>query len=170
MMSHRTRRAALMLATLGTGIMAGLFLVYAQVIMPGLGATDDLTFVSAFQEIDRAVDRPWVSGTLICGVILTVATALLDRRRPVLWWVVAALLLQLTTMAVTGTVHLPLNDAIKAAGDPQTIDVGQVRADFREGWWRGWNIVRCVTSTSAFVCLLWSLVSYERADGPISRR
>jgi hypothetical protein len=41
--------------------------------------------------------------------------------RPVLWWVVIAGVLYLTTVVITMVVDVPLNDAIKAAGDPDRI-------------------------------------------------
>jgi len=42
------------------GIGAGVFQVYAVAIMPGLGRTDDRTFVGAFQQIDKAIVGPWL--------------------------------------------------------------------------------------------------------------
>lgn len=60
----------------------GSFLLYAHTVMPGLGATDDRTFVGAFQEIDPSVENPFVTGTFIGGIILIAATIVLERRRP----------------------------------------------------------------------------------------
>lgn len=48
----------LVLATMTTGIVAGVFGLYANAIMPGLRETDDRTFVGAFQQIDRAIINP----------------------------------------------------------------------------------------------------------------
>lgn len=103
-----TMRAVLLLAaTLFAGVTAGLFLLYAHTVMPGLGATDDRTFVGAFQAIDRKVDN---------------------------WFVFTALF-----------------------GGPVLANLAQVRAGFREPWWRTWNVVRCATATAAFASLAWSL-------------
>ena len=41
--------AVLIAATLTTGLMAGVFGIYSNAIMPGLRRTDDRTFVAAFQ-------------------------------------------------------------------------------------------------------------------------
>jgi hypothetical protein len=41
------------------GLVAGVYGLYAHTIMPGLGRTDDRTFVGAFQSIDRAIINPW---------------------------------------------------------------------------------------------------------------
>jgi len=60
-------------------------------------------------------------------------------------------------------VHVPLNDAIKAAGDPSHIDVAVVRQRFRESRWAAWNLARVSTTTTAFGLLAWALVLYGRA-------
>lgn len=53
--------AALIVATLAVGIMAGVFAIYSNAIMPGLRKTDDRTFVGAFQAIDTAIINPLFS-------------------------------------------------------------------------------------------------------------
>ncbi len=60
-------------------------------------------------------------------------------------------------------VNVPLNDAIKAAGDPASIDVAQVRAQFGEARWAAWNLLRVATSVPAFGLLSWALVLAGRA-------
>jgi uncharacterized membrane protein len=56
-MSEVLRAAVLIAATMAVGLMAGVFGLYAH-IMPGLGRTDDRTFVGAFQSIDRPLSTP----------------------------------------------------------------------------------------------------------------
>jgi uncharacterized membrane protein len=151
---------ALVAATLTMGLMAGVFGLYAHAIMPGLRGTDDATFVGAFQAIDRAIINPlfmlWFFGAL---VLAAVAAALLGGEGSVLPWAVAAFVLYLAVVAITFAVHLPLNDAIKAATDP---DLAAVRERFQEARWVAWNIVRAVLSTTAFGCLAWALVQYGK--------
>jgi uncharacterized membrane protein len=58
-------------------------------------------------------------------------------------------------------VNVPLNDAIKAAGDPERItDLRAVRSRFNEARWNRWNLMRAVLSTAAFGCLIWALVQH----------
>jgi uncharacterized membrane protein len=65
---------------------------------------------------------------------------------------------------ITLAVHVPLNDRIKAAGDPDRIaDLAPVRKRFNEARWIRWNIVRTVACTTAFGCLAWALVLHGRA-------
>jgi uncharacterized membrane protein len=158
--------ASLVAATMGVGLMAGVFGLYAH-IMPGLGRTDDRTFVGAFQSIDRAVVNPLFLATFLGALVLTaLATALHvgERWRSALPWLVAAFLLYLAAFVITVRINVPLNDGIKAAGDPDRIaDLGAVRERFDEDRWIRWNLVRAVACTTAFGCLAWALVLHGRA-------
>jgi uncharacterized membrane protein len=74
------------------------------------------------------------------------------------------LILYVVAIAITLAVHVPLNDAIKAAGDPAGLaDLHDVRTRFNEARWAAWNLVRVVASMGAFACLTWSLVVHGRS-------
>jgi uncharacterized membrane protein len=155
--------ATLMLATLTMGLMAGVFGLYAHAIMPGLGKTDARTFVGAFQAIDRAIINPLFMATFLGAAVLTAAAAALHFGDAAAPWIIAALVLYVAVFVITIAVNVPLNDAIKAAGDPDRIsDLAAVRERFDEARWVGWNVVRTVASTVAFGCLLWALVEFGR--------
>jgi uncharacterized membrane protein len=152
----------LMLATLTTGLVAGVYLFYAHTVMPGLGRSGDRTFVAGFQALDRAIVNPWFLVTSFLGApVLTVASALFYLQEPargVLSWVLVALVLDLTTVGITVGVNVPANDRLKAAGDVDDAEAAAVRSEFDERRWVRWNLVRVVLSVSGFVALLWSLV------------
>lgn len=151
-------------ATVTMGLAAGVFLLYAHTIMPGLRSTDDRTFVAAFQHLDRAIVNPWFMATAFLGApVCTVAAVLANRGTPAMSWIIAALVLYLVAVVITVAIHVPLNDAIKAAGDPGHIDVALVRQRFHESRWAAWNLVRVATVTPAFGLLVWALVLYGRA-------
>ena len=159
------RTFTLMGATLTMGLVAGVFALYAHTIMPGLRKTDDRTFVAAFQQTDRAIINPWFMITAFGGaLVLTLVAGIANRGTPALPWIAAAFGLHLVAVAITVTVNVPLNDAIKAAGDPARIDVAQVRAQFNEARWAAWNLVRVATSGPAFGLLAWALVLCGRAN------
>jgi uncharacterized membrane protein len=159
------RVVSLLAATLSMGLVAGVFGLYAHTIMPGLGKTDDRTFVGAFQAIDRAIINPWfLGGGFLGALVFTAMATIAQLGRDALPWIAAALLLYLVAFVVTIAVNVPLNDGIKAAGDPGRIaDLGAVRARFDEVRWRGWNLVRVVTSTTAFGLLAWALILHGRS-------
>ena len=158
------RGAVLVVATMTMGLMAGVFGLYANAIMPGLRTTDDRTFVGAFQSIDEAITNPLFLATFVGVLVVTGVAAVLHLRqdgRSVLPWTVAAFILYLAVFVITVRVNVPLNDEIKDAGDPDRIaDLAAVRERFDEAKWVRWNIVRAVMSTAAFGCLTWALVLY----------
>jgi uncharacterized membrane protein len=149
------------------GLVAGVFALYAHTIMPGLKKTDDRTFVAAFQSLDRAIINPWfMAGAFFGALVLTLIAALAQLGHDALPWIVAALVLYLTAFVITIAVNVPLNDAIKAAGDPDRIrDLAGVRERFHEARWAAWNLVRVATSLGAFACLAWALVVFGRETG-----
>ena len=151
-------------ATFTMGLAAGVFALYAHTIMPALKTTDDRTFVASFQALDRAIINPWfMVGGFAGALVLTGLAVLTQLRQDALPWILVALALYLVTFVVTVVVNVPLNDAIKAAGDPDRItDLAQVRADFHEVRWAAFNLVRVVTTTGAFASLLWALVVHGR--------
>lgn len=153
------RVAALVAATMTTGLMAGVFGLYQHTVMRGLGRTDDRTFVGAFQALDRAIINPWFLASFAGALLFTAAASVLNPGPRLLPWVLAALALYAVVVAITVLVNVPLNDAIKAAGDPdRSTGPAAVRERFDEARWTSWNLVRTIATTAAFGCLCWALV------------
>ena len=165
-----TRAAALIIATLTVGLFAGVFAIYANAIMPGLGRTDDRTFVGAFQSIDTAIINPLFLMTFLGALVFTGLAAALhlgEDFRTLLPWIVVALVLYLAVVVITLRVNVPLNDGIKAAGAPDRIaDLARVREQFNEASWVRWNLIRALATTAAFGCLAWALVLLGRVGSP----
>ena len=149
---------SLLAATVAMGLMAGVFWIYGNAIMPGLRRTDDRTFVGAFQSIDRAIINPLFMAGFFGALLLTGAAAALNLSEgDVLPWTLAAFVLYLAVIVITLRVNVPRNDEIKAATDP---DLAAVRQRFDESRWVRWNTVRAVASTAALACLAWGLAEY----------
>jgi uncharacterized membrane protein len=159
------RAVSLLGATITMGLITGAFALYAHTVMPGLRNTDDHTFVAAFQSMDRAIINPWFMATAFVGALLfTAAAVITSLGRTALPWVAVALGLYLIAVVITVAVNVPLNDALKAAGNPDHIrDLAGVRQRFHETRWATWNLVRVVTSVGAFGCLAWALVLFGRS-------
>lgn len=146
-------------ATITMGLVAGVFVLYAHTIMPGLAKTDDRTFVGAFQALDRAIINPWFMAFGFMGApVLTAAAAVLFLGDSGFVLIAGAFVLYAVTFAVTIAINVPKNDALKAAGDPDEIDVAAVRAAFGEDSWVQWNLLRVATTTGAFGLLCWALL------------
>jgi len=153
------RVTTLIAATMTTGLMAGVFGLYQHSIMQGLAGTDDRTFVGAFQAVDRALYNPWFMGSFFGALLLTAAAAILNPGRRLLPWVLVALVLYLAVVVITLAINVPLNDALKAAGDPDRItDLAAARERFNEARWLAWNLFRTIATTAAFGFLCWALV------------
>ena len=114
------RTATLVLATVTTGLSAGVFVDWSITIMPGLEQVDDRAFVSSFRALDAAITNPLFLGVEFTGaLVLTGLAAVLHRRvdqRQVLLWVAAALAGTLVVWVVTFAVNEPLNEKLSLRG------------------------------------------------------
>ncbi len=143
--------ALLAAGTAGTGLVAGIFLAFATAVMPGLARGDDRTFVAALQQVNVAIVNPLFVTVFVAPVLLLGAAAFTGPAR---WWVLAALVLHVVTVLVTGAGNIPLNDALAAAG---ATDPAAARQAFEDPWNR-LHLVRTLTVTAAFGCCLVALV------------
>lgn len=159
---HGDMTSVLIAAALTTGWVAGVLGHYAHTLMPALRRVDDRTFITAFQSIDRAILNPWFMVAFFGAPVLAAASAVLvwgDGGAVRVWLLVAAVLL-VAGVVMTIAVNVPLNDAIKAAGDPDRIaDLAAVRRAFDERRWATWNLVRTVTTVAAFGILLGAIAA-----------
>jgi hypothetical protein len=71
------RGTVLVVGALTIGLMAGVFSLYANAIMPGLRATNDRTFVGCFQAIDRAIINPAFLATFFGALVFPGMAAVL---------------------------------------------------------------------------------------------
>lgn len=147
------RVTTLLLAVFTSGLVTGVYLLYQHTIMPGLGKQDDRTFVAAFQALDRAIINPLFMFTFF-GPFVFSLIAVITRFD---WLVLIATVLNLAVVVITLRVNVPLNDGLKAAGDPASIDVKSARTTFNEAKWVRWNLVRSIASTVAFALSCYAL-------------
>ncbi|MFG1673132.1 DUF1772 domain-containing protein [Micromonospora sp. NPDC049282] len=155
---------SLLAATVGAGLMAGLFAAFSYAVMPALRGADDRTFVDAMQRINVTIVNGLFLLIFLGTPVLAALSAILARygaSRPALPWIVAGLLLYLVMFAVTAAVNVPLNDALAAAG---AADLAAARQRFEATWVAG-NVVRALASTAGFGALCWALVVTGRSGG-----
>ncbi|GAA2637170.1 anthrone oxygenase family protein [Paractinoplanes durhamensis] len=151
------RIAVLFAATITAGMMAGLFYAYSISVMPALRDADAAVFVEVLQRINRAITNGWFflcfAGTLVLAATATVLYALSGPGK-VLVPTAIGLGLYAGQLALTAGLHIPLNNALDAAG---TTDPAAARRAF-EPRWVPWNHVRTLLCTGSFVSLCWALV------------
>ncbi|MFD6350487.1 DUF1772 domain-containing protein [Nocardia tengchongensis] len=165
------RTAALVAATLTTGLTAGIFFAYATSVMTALGQSDDRTFIDVMQKINVVIINPAFMLAFMGSVGFTVLAAALHLgkdARTTLIWVGVALLLNVIAFGITSGLNVPLNNQLANAGDVAQIpDLAAVRAQF-ESSWVTWNVVRAVIHTLAFLVLTGALfvagMQHAKAD------
>ncbi|MBB5870337.1 putative membrane protein [Allocatelliglobosispora scoriae] len=148
----------LIAATMTVGLAAGLFAAFAYSVMPGLDKAGDKTFTEAMQQINNALVNGWLVLIFVGGAVFTLlinALYLFGDGGDATPWLIAALVLYLVAVVVTYAVHVPLNKQITEDGGPSERAAMRDRV---EGPWAGWNVVRAVSSTAAFGCLIWATV------------
>jgi uncharacterized membrane protein len=170
--SNTTRKADIVLgaAVIAMGLFAGLFFTFSSAVMPGLTAADDRTLVDAMQQM---IDNPVFPLTFLVAGVLAVIALVQTRRSGsarIARWIVAGLALYGVTVVITFVIHLPLNEELMDAGDPDRIEnLAAVRDDFVTPW-VAWDIVRMLTATAAFGSLVWALVLRRRTPRGESNR
>jgi uncharacterized membrane protein len=157
-------------ALVAMALVAGLNYTFSVAVMPNLAGADDHTFVATMQ---RYNENPAFPLSFTAALLLTALAAVLQRRHgPALAtrWTVAALGLYAIVLAVTAGLHIPLNEEIDQAGDPDRIaDLAHVRNQF-EGPWVAGNIVRTLVCTAAVAALARALHLHGRSrTGPTAR-
>lgn len=161
------RRAVLVAATIATGMMAGLCYAYAISFLPGLGRTDDRTFIAAMQQTNEVIEGGWLFVIFLGALVFTALAAALHLgadRRAALPWIVAGFVLYAATFVITVGANVPLNEELAAAGDPDRIaDLAAVRDRFEAPWVR-WHIARTVANVAAFGCLSLALLRAGRMN------
>jgi len=165
MVSENAATVCLLLATVATGLQAGLYYAFSCSVMPGLARGDDRTFVTAMHHINAAIINPWFMATFFGAPLLSALAALLHvvTGQPAAW-VMVGFGLAAATFVSTIAVNVPLNNALDAAGPPdQVADPGSVRAKFEARWVR-WNLVRAVTSTGSLLALSWASIAPWQAQ------
>jgi uncharacterized membrane protein len=154
------RNVMLVLATITTGLVAGIFYAYSISVMLALGRVDDRTFIEVMQRVNAAIQNGWFALSFLGAIAFTGVSAVLlwSTGGRVLWLVIAAAVLYVLSLVVTFGFNIPLNNTLDAAGRPDRIaDPASVRAAFEASWVR-WNIIRTLLATGSFACLCAALV------------
>ena len=144
-------------------LVAGLSFTFAATVMPNLAGADDHTFVATMQRFN---ENPVFPLTFTAAFALAALAPVLQRRHGAALatrWGVAALVLYAVALAVTVGIHIPLNEEITQAGDPDRIaDLARVRDRF-EGPWVAANVVRTLLCTAAVAALARALLLHGRS-------
>jgi len=145
---------------LGAGLNAGVFYAFSTFVMQALGRLPSKAAVEAMQAINIEAPRPGFMavfmGTALVSAILAIsAFGRLDESRGVYQIVGSGL--YLAGVALTAAYHVPRNDALGRL-KPDSESAAKAWNMYLPDWTR-WNHVRTLTSLSASVVLMLSLLA-----------
>ena len=157
----------LTLATLGCALVTGITLIFAIVIMPGLGSLSDRSFLEGFKAIDQVIQNNhpvFIFVWLGSDLSLNAATAFgwSELANPDRMLLVAALIIYLGGVQIpTAAVNVPLNNQLQALTLDELDDdqLHEARTTF-EPRWLTWNTLRTWLALITTVLLLFLLLRW----------
>jgi uncharacterized membrane protein len=153
------RLVALVLATISSGLIAGLFYGYHVAVVTALRAVDDRTYVKLNQSVNKHIlNGGFFLPYLGSAVFSAVAAVLLfgGDHGSVLLPTGLAFLFNVAAILVTGGGNIPLNNAI----DRSTLDQAATARERFEKPWNRFNALRSWLHTLGFGCTCWALVAF----------
>lgn len=150
---------SILAATLGCGLIAGVFFAFSAFVMKALAALPPAQGIAAMQSINVVVINPWFLGIFLgTGVvcICLAASSLLAWDRPGAACLLAGCALYLIgTVGVTMIFNVPRNNAL-AAVDPATAEAAKIWTEYVRSW-TAWNTVRTLAALAAAALFLVAL-------------
>nr|WP_294875696.1 anthrone oxygenase family protein [uncultured Pedobacter sp.] len=149
----------LVLAGTTTALMAGLFYAWSCSVNLGLAKLSDEGYLTAMQEINRAILNPVFFAGFFGALVLLPLSAYLHYSQPVqlkFWLLVAAALCYIIgTFGVTIFGNVPLNNALDAFNlKSATAEAMRLQRSGFEATWNSLNTIRAVAATIAIVLLI----------------
>ncbi|OLF06614.1 hypothetical protein BLA60_30545 [Actinophytocola xinjiangensis] len=154
------RIAALVAATVTTGLVTGVFYGFQVSVLIALREVDDRTYVDVNQRINRVIQNPKFFLSFLGSVVFSAAAMVLmfgGDRGSVLLPAAIGFGLNLVAFMVTGGGNVPLNRQLDEAG--AATDPAVARQRYERPWTR-LNNVRGWLHVGAFGALCWALIAY----------
>lgn len=148
-------RLALIAATVGAGLSAGLFYSYQVSVIRALRVVDDVTYVRSFQAINDKIQNPWFFASFMGTPPLIVAALALNRRaeRAVKLLIGAGLVLNVAVLAITAAGNVPLNETLAAIQRASPEVATTARVGFEQPWNR-LNLLRTLAQIGCSAALV----------------
>ena len=140
---------ALVLAIMGSGLMAGLFFAFSTAVMAALARLPAAQGADAMNAINVVIVNPLFlavfMGTAALALLLGVRAALGWSQPGSAWLLSGSLLYLVGVFGVTVVFNVPLNDTLAASGDAGTW------SRFLAGW-VPWNHLRTIAAAGTLLC------------------
>lgn len=160
----KTQTIILILGTLSTGIMAGVFFTWSNAVTTGIGRLSDVEYLRSFQAMNRTILNPAFFLALFGpAVLLPLASFLQLKLQPqkLFWMLLAASLLYLMGVIVITIVgNVPMNTILDktALQDISLEDAKTLRNSF-ENKWNSLNWIRTYCAIGAFLLAIISCIT-----------
>ncbi|MEF3402671.1 anthrone oxygenase family protein [Agromyces sp. CCNWLW203] len=152
----------LIVAILGTGLVAGVFFAFSGFVTQGIGRLPAADAARAMREINvTAVRAPLmlaIFGTALAVAVLAVV-AFLGEPEGATWWSIGGAALYLFgVVGVTAGANVPRNNRLAAPAETDAAALASAWQAFRPGW-LAWNHVRTITSAAACLAFVLALLA-----------
>jgi uncharacterized membrane protein len=159
------RTLTLCLATMATGLVAGVFYAYAISVNLGLAVQPDASYVATMQAINERIQNPMFFASFFGAVLFLLATLAAHVARPRsgrFWLVALACALYIGgCFLLTIFVNVPMNEELaRVAEGASPEELSGARAVYEDPW-NFWNGVRTVFSSMAFLSLIGACLLRE---------
>ncbi len=161
-MEPKFEMIVLFIAILFTGLTAGLCFTWTNAITPGIGRLDDLSFLRAFQSMNRTIINPSFAIVFLSPCLLLFVNAFLFKNSNQITFIsflAAAILFFAGIGLITAFKNVPLNEILdKTVLENATqIELAGLRKTFEKPW-NDWHAVRTVCSFSSFGLLIIGMI------------
>ena len=143
-------RYFLLLATVSTGLVAGLFFCFVIAINPAFAQLPDAQYIAAMQAINVAIVNPFFTVPFLGAALLIPFAAW--RCKSFLIWVAAAFYL-IGGIGITFVVNVPLNDMLAAFSGLSS--AAETRIAFARPW-NTWHLIRTLAVIISLILLVIS--------------
>ena len=148
----------LILATLLTGLSAGLCFTWSNAVTTGLSRLDDISYLASFQQMNRTILNPTFFLVFFGPVLAITGSAFLYKSHaaPVFWMLIATALIYFVGVAlVTVFGNVPINEVLNNTdlSAINNIDAQTLRKRFEEDWVR-LHRIRTYASGISFLLLI----------------
>lgn len=159
------RSLTLAMATITTGLMAGVYFAFSVSVNLGLAAQPDATYVATMNAINDRIENPLFFLSFFGAAVLPLAMLGSYYRRPRsgrFWLVALASVLYIGgSILLTSFVNVPMNTQLATVDSDAPARVLATARDAYERPWDFWNGVRTVFSVLAFLALIGACLMRE---------
>ena len=157
-MELTTSNLTLFAATLLIGLTAGLCFTWGNAVTPGIGQLDDLSYLQAFQKMNRSIENPLFFAVFFGSFLVGIAAIFANKGvSPELFRlvVVAIGIYFVGVVVVTIFGNVPLNQILDKTdlGNSSAEGLSKLRERFENPWNR-FHLIRVLSAMVSFALLI----------------